>query len=168
MQNKDNLVICKRCGSDACFEQVVTPEVTNYQCFGCGFITNTILTNGSKFFNEQIAILPDLYKELMGEDEDGLIWMPTTINVPSQGMVFANGKNGDNWKWAAVKAIEVTEEEKERYPIPSKPGEFYEWRMAMETMQEFEEHLFMDALSYIGALPEDPVEEDTEVVGEAK
>ena len=58
--------------------------------------------------------LPELYKELMGEDEDtGLIWMPNTINLPNKGMVFADGKNGSNWAWAAVKAIPMPEDEKE-------------------------------------------------------
>ena len=29
-------------------------------------------------------------------------------------MIFANGKSSDNWKWAAVLAVPVTEEEKEK------------------------------------------------------
>ena len=32
-------------------------------------------------------------------------------------MVFANGSTVSNWRWAAVKAIKVTEEEKKKYPI---------------------------------------------------
>ena len=38
----DNLKICDRCGSDACYVQEVNNEITNYQCYGCGFITNTL------------------------------------------------------------------------------------------------------------------------------
>ena len=60
----------------------------------------------SEFLTEQIETLPDLYKELMGEDENGLVWMPNTINIPGQGMVFADGTRGDNWKWGAVLASE--------------------------------------------------------------
>jgi hypothetical protein len=72
------------------------------------------------------------------------------VNLPTQGMVFANGPNASQWKWAAVKAIPVKEEEKSKYPIPGKKGQFYEYRMDMETLKEFEEKEYMDALEYIG------------------
>ena len=146
----DNLVICDRCGSDACYVQEVNDEIKNYQCYGCGFITNTLLKKGTRFFDEQIELLPNLYKELMGEAEDGKIWMPSTVNMPTKGMVFANGKNSLEWKWAAVLAVPVKEEEKEKYPNPHKEGKFYEWRMDMETIKEFEEKDYIEALDYIG------------------
>ena len=146
----DNLVICDRCGSDACYVQEVNDEIKNYQCYGCGFITNSLLKKDTRFFDEQMELLPNLYKELMGEDEDGKIWMPSTVNMPSKGMIFANGKNSTDWKWAAVLAVPVTEEDKEKYPIPGKEGEFYEWRMDMTTMKEFEEKDYIEALDYIG------------------
>ena len=66
---------------------------------------------------------------------------------------FANGSNTSNWKWTAVKAVEVSEEDKEKYPIPGKPGEFYKKRMDMENGKSFEERDYMEALSYIGVLP---------------
>jgi len=146
----DNLIECDRCGSDACYMQEVNHEVKNYQCYGCGFITNSLLVEGSQFFEDQMELLPSLYKELMGEDKNGKIWMPSTVNMPSLGMIFANGKSGANWKWAAVLAVPVKDEEKEKYPIPNKEGEFYEWRMDMETMKEFDECDYLEALDYIG------------------
>ena len=145
----DNLTTCNRCGSDACYVQEVNQDIKNYQCMGCGFITNSLMKQGSQFFEEQMELLPNLYKELMGEDDEGLVWMPATINLPSQGMVFANGSSAENWKWAAVQSVPVKEEEKEKYPIPGKPEEFYEQRMDMETLKEFGEKDFMEALDYI-------------------
>lgn len=146
----DNLTICDRCGGDACYVQEVNQDIKNYQCMGCGFVTNSLMKQGSQFFEEQMELLPNLYKELMGEDEDGKIWMPATINIPSQGMVFANGTSSENWKWAAVQSVPVKAEEKEKYPIPGKPGEFYEQRMDMDTLKEFGEKDFIEALDYIG------------------
>ena len=146
----DDLKICDRCSSDACYVQEVNNEITNYQCYGCGFVTNTLLKEGTQFFDEQMELLPNLYKELMGEDDDGKIWMPSTVNMPQMGMIFANGKNAENWNWAGVLAVPVKEEEKEKYPIPNKEGEFYEWRMDMSTMKEFKENDYIEALDYIG------------------
>ena len=108
------------------------------------------MKKGEEFFEQQMETLPNLYKELMGEDDEGKIWMPTTVNIPEKGMVFANGTKAENWRWAAVKAVEVKEEEKEKYPIPGKKGEFYKWRMDMSTLQEFDEKDFIEALDSIG------------------
>jgi hypothetical protein len=145
----DNLIICERCGSDGCYVQEVNQDIKNYQCYGCGFMTNSIMKKDSQFLEEQMELLPNLYKELMGEDESGKVWMPSTINLPEKGMVFANGSNADNWKWAAVKSIPVLEDEKEKYPIPGKKGEFYKKRVDMDTLKEFDERQFIEALDYI-------------------
>jgi hypothetical protein len=112
------------------------------------------MKEGEEFYNQQISILPELYKDLLNKDDDGTIWMPSTINLPQQGMVFANGPSKEDWGWAAVKAVPVTEEEKEKYPIPSQKGKFYEWRMDMTTLKMFTKRDYMEALSYIGVLPE--------------
>lgn len=150
----DNLVICARCGSDACYVEEVNQDIKTYFCYGCGFQTNSLMKEGENFYEEQINILPELYKDLLNKDDDDHVWMPTTINVPDKGMVFANGPSKSDWGWAAVKAVPVKEEEKEKYPIPGKKDQYYEWRMAMDTIQMFPEREFMDALSYIGVLPE--------------
>jgi hypothetical protein len=145
---KDNLTICNRCGSDACYVQEVNHEIKNYMCYGCGFITNSLMKKGEEFFESQMETLPELYKELMGEDEDtGLIWMPNTINLPNKGMVFADGKNGSNWAWAAVKAIPMPEDEKTKF---KEKGKDYKFKMDMENMKHYPEGDFMEALEYIG------------------
>jgi len=148
----DNLTTCPcERKSNACYVQEVNQDIKNYMCYGCGFQTNSLMKKGENYFSEQMEILPNLYKELMGEDDEGKIWMPTMVNLPKQGMVFANGKNASEWKWAAVKAIPVNEGEKSKYPIPNKKGQYYEYRMDMETLEEFQKEDYMDALEYIGA-----------------
>ncbi len=159
----DNLIVCKRCGGNACYTQEVN-KITLYSCYGCGFQTSTVMKRGEKFFEEQMEILPELYKALLGEDEDGLIWMPQTVNLPQNGMVFATAArefgeegaevNQDNYEWAGVKAVKITEEEKHKFPIPKKEGEFYEWRMDMTTEKRFAHNDFVEALDYIGVFNE--------------
>lgn len=148
----DNLTVCSRCGSDACYVQEVGPEIKNYFCYGCGFLTNSVMKEGSEFLAQQAEILPELYKDLFYTDSEGLTWMPTMVNEPTKGMVFANGPSKDNWRWTAVKAVAVKEEEKNKYPIPNKKDEYYQWRMDMTTQQHFVEKDFIEALDYIGLL----------------
>jgi len=149
----DKLEKCGRCGGDCCYINEVTLDLKTYLCYGCGFFTNTLMVKDSEFFEKQFEILPELYKSLMDEDEDGKIWIPTTINNFEKGMVFADGTSRDNWRWGATKVIDVLDEEKEKYPIPGKKGEYYTKRMDMSTLKHFKEHDFMDALSYIDLLP---------------
>ena len=149
----DKLDICPRCGSDACYVTEVNQDINNYFCDGCGFQSNTLMREGEEITEEQMSILPELYKDLRYEDKNGQIWFPSTVNLPKQGMIFADGSTTKNWAWAAVKAVEVKEEEKHKYPIPKKEGQFYEYRMDMTTVKHFKERDFMEALSYIGVLP---------------
>ena len=148
---KDNLTICPRCGSDACYEQELGANYKVHQCYGCGFTTNSQMTSESKFLEEQLEILPELYKDLIFVDKKGYHWMPSAVNNPKQGMVYADGRNPQEWKWSAVKAIQVSEEDKEKYPIPGKEGEYYEYKMDTSTLKKFSERDFMEALDYIGA-----------------
>ena len=147
---KDNLTICSRCGSDACYEHSTGPEYSIYMCYSCGFTTNTLMKTDSEFLEEQIEILPELYKDLMYVDGEGKNWMPSTINIHDKGMVFVNGKTTEDWKWAAVKAIELSKEEKEG---TSKINKDATHKIDMSTAKEFDEKDFMEALSYIGLLP---------------
>jgi hypothetical protein len=147
----DNLITCNRCGSDACYVQEVNEQVKLYFCYGCGFQANTAMTRDSEFLQQQMEVLPELYKELMGEDENGTIWMPSVVNIPDKGMVFADGSNSFNWQWAAVKAILMPEEEKAKFKAK---GKEYDYKMDMTTLKHFPEREFMDALSYIEVLPE--------------
>ncbi len=150
----DNLTICAKCGSDACYVDEVNQDIKTYFCYGCGFQTNSLMKEGDVFFERQLEVLPELYKDLLNKDDDGHIWMPTTVNVPEKGMIFANGSSKNQWNWAAVKAVPVTKEEAKKYPIPGKKGEYYSWRMDMTTLKEFNERDFIEALSYIGIIPE--------------
>tara|TARA_R110000803_G_scaffold133363_1_gene200518 strand:- start:1187 stop:1642 length:456 start_codon:yes stop_codon:yes gene_type:complete len=150
----DDLIICPKCESDACYKQEVNENVTNYMCYGCGFISNTLMKEGEDYWKEQQIALPELYKDLTYKDKNNQYWIPNTINQPEVGMVFLNGNKDDNWTWSGVKALVVEDNEKIKYPIPGKPGKYYKHRMDMENIKHFGERGYMDALSYIGLLPE--------------
>lgn len=154
MQNEE-IIICPKSGGDLCYKYEVASGIYNFLSLSCGFWTNSFMTEDHEFFQQQMETLPELYKDLAWKDpETGLIWLPNTINNPEQGMVFANGINSSNWGWAAVKAVAIPEHEKRKHPIPGKPGEFMKYRMDMKNMKSFEERDYIEALSYIGILPE--------------
>jgi hypothetical protein len=124
---KEQLIDCPRCGGNACHE-VFNDVLTIWSCFGCGFTSNSTLTEDKLEVTE--SVMPQLYKDLKFKDENGLHWYPSTVILEDKSMIFADGKNKDEWKWAAVQ---------------SKDG-----KADMITVKHFEEKDFMEALDYIG------------------
>jgi hypothetical protein len=153
MQHEE-IINCPKSGGDLCYKVQVAPEIYNYMSLSCGFWTNSFMTEDHEFYMQQMETLPELYKDLAWKDpQTGLIWLPNTINNTEQGMIFANGQNVSNWKWAAVKAVKIPKKEQKNHPIPGKPGEFMKFKMDMKNMHLFEERDYIEALSYIGILP---------------
>ena len=60
---KDNLVTCKRCGSDACYEQHLEGEITTWLCMGCGFTTSTEMKENTPVTINTLETSPELYKD---------------------------------------------------------------------------------------------------------
>jgi len=145
-ESKDNLIFCNHCKLPTCYEMVFTKELKTFYCINCGFQSNSLFKEGEEFYEEQMALLPEIYKDLAWKDEEGKYWIPTAINKP-EGMVYADGTTKDNWKWAGVKAVDIPEEERVNFPNPSKKGEFYEKKMDIKTLKHFDE--FIEALEYI-------------------
>ncbi len=142
---KDILTICNKCGGDACYEQHLGENYKIQLCYGCGFTTNSLMTLGSEFLQEQLETLPELYKDLVVEDSNGQHWMPSYTKIVDKGMIFANGKDASNWEWTAVKAVPIPKEEMDRFPEGST------YKMDMGNAQNYNEFDYMDALDYIGA-----------------
>ena len=124
---KEQLINCPRCNSNACSE-MSDGNITIWQCMGCGFTSNTFLTeeNSAKYKE----VLPELYKDLEFIDEKGLRWYPTAVTMDDKSMIFAEGISIENWKWSAVQ---------------SKDG-----KPDMTTKKEFNGNDFLEALDYVG------------------
>ena len=143
--NKDQLVEGPF-GSNACYEQVFElegKEVKTWLCFGSGFTTSTLMTKGSQAVNNALETSPELYKDLMFEDDKGRVWLPATITLPAKGMVFIDGTSKDDWQWAAVKAIPLQEGD-------TKVSNEQTHKMDMKNIKHYKRNDFMDAVEHIG------------------
>ena len=139
----DKLVVCARCGGNACYEQQINSEITTWLDWGCGFTTSTLMTEGSEIVKQAIETSPELYKDLMFKDTSGRIWLPATLTLPAKGMIFIDGTDKANWKWAGARAIPLQEGDK-------KVSEDQTHKMDMKNVKHFEQKDFMEAADYIG------------------
>lgn len=149
----DKLVECKKCSGNACYEQVIDNVITTWLCMGCGFTTSTQLQEGSDLHKSTLETSPELYRDLSVVDDTGKVWVPSTITLPGKGMVFIDGTNIQDWKWSAVKALLITEEDRKLKNYP----EGQDYRMDMANAQKFNHKQFMDALEVIGFFEQDMV-----------
>ena len=134
-------------GSNACYEQSFQQEdkeIKTWLCFGSGFTTSTLMTEGSKSVQDLLETAPELYKDLLHTDEEKRVWFPATITLPEKGMVFLDGTSKEEWKWSASLAVKLTEEEKKKFPKDQTH------KMDMVNSKQFEKKDFMDALEHIG------------------
>ena len=148
MINSDTIIDCPKSGGDLCYKMEINKDITNYLSLSCGFWTNTLMREDSNFLEEQFSTLPELYKDLAWTDpKTKLVWIPNTINIEDKGMIFAQGANLEEWSWGAVKAILLGENEEGKVE-----GQTH--KMDMSTLKSFVERDYIEALSYIGILPE--------------
>ena len=141
----DQLTSCPKCkAEDACYITSINEFHSGYACFSCGFTTSDLMREGEFDFEQYEEEMPELYKDLKYTDEQGRVWYPQVINIEDKGTVFANGGSKEDWQWAGIKTIELTEEEKE---LPKFKGKTHKSDSA--SLQAFEEDFFA-ACDYIG------------------
>jgi len=141
---EDKLVICSHCGSDACYEHKQM-GITVWNCMGCGFTSNELMTEGSELVTQTEEVMPELYKDIKFIDDKKQIWYPTVLNIQDKGTVFANGTNKDNWGWAGIKSVETTDEEKEKLKGA-------QYKSDPKTLKTFDKKSFDEACAYIGLI----------------
>ena len=139
------LIDCKRCGSNACYNSKIE-GVETYLCWTCGFCTTENHTEGSDILKALEEATPELYKDLKFIDDNKLYWMPSTVTLPNKGMVFVDGTSSKDWKWSAVQAIPLTEEEKKSGKFP--PEQVV--KMDMQNRKLFDQKDYMSACEAIG------------------
>tara|TARA_Y100000592_G_scaffold86275_1_gene139378 strand:- start:226 stop:747 length:522 start_codon:yes stop_codon:yes gene_type:complete len=157
----DKLVNSPICDSNACYESEFTTQegtVKTWLCMTSGYTSNTTMTLDSEGLKQTLEFTAELIKDLRQDHVppgggEVLAWFPTCITMPDKGMIFpepVKGAGKDEWMWTVVKAIPIPEEDKEKYPIPNQPGEFYKNRMDMKNLKRFDKLCFMDAAEELG------------------
>jgi hypothetical protein len=136
-----NLITCK-CGkgSTACLE-TKTEDATMWNCFTCGYHSSTLMKKDSDFITTVEETQPEIIKNSKFIDDDGNIWYPKCV-ITNKHMLFCDGPNESEWKWAAVSL----EEGEVKLPngevkVTNKPN--------FKEAKYFNKYDYMDALEYI-------------------
>ena len=109
------------------------------------FPTAITMPNKGMIFPEPIKkrkITQNIEIQEGGMAEGKEIVEETLVTKSDDGEIF--------WGWTVVKAIPISEDEKEKYPDPKNPRKFYKYRMDMKNVKRFGKLEFMDAAEALG------------------
>jgi|DEB0MinimDraft_3_1074331.scaffolds.fasta_scaffold09554_5 DNA-directed RNA polymerase subunit RPC12/RpoP len=145
-------ITCPHCGGTNCFVEE-HDGVTSYLCMDCGYTTTSLNVEGSLQMQDWESTLPELIKAIKWVDpETNLVWLPSTLNMPGIGLVFPDGTTVDDWQWRAVPVVSVGADEKKKYPIPGKEGEYYTTKADFSKSKLFAQNEFQLACKHIGII----------------
>tara|TARA_B100000902_G_C26939532_1_gene730316 strand:- start:153 stop:614 length:462 start_codon:yes stop_codon:yes gene_type:complete len=141
---------CPTCAdlSDNCFVEKTEVEgkaFESYLCFDCGMTTNTNFAVDSPHLEEMVSNNTELMNDLkVIDDEKGLVWFPSVINMGEKGIIYPEGTPTD-WYWNYASVVDVPEEERENYDGHDK-------RLDIENPQKFGQFEFMEACQAMGVI----------------
>ena len=146
----ERVIDCPVCyDKDTCFEDI-QETFSSFICFNCGFTSNTFYTEDNTERAKLLETTSKLVKDLEIFDEERQIyWYPSVINMGKMGMIFPEGSL-DNWVWKYATVVEVTENEKQSYPIPGKDDEFYTEKLDVDGAIEYGQYEFLTACKDMG------------------
>ena len=81
------------------------------------------------------------------DEERGIVWFPSVINMGEKGIIYPDGEITD-WYWHYAKVIDIPEEDREKY-------DEHEKRLDVENAEKFGQFEFMKACKSMGIIKED-------------
>ena len=147
MEEKTKCPLCEDLHNN-CFVERTEVEglpFESYMCFGCGMTTNSYMAIDSDKLEELTKNNTQLMNDLKIMDEErGLIWFPSVINMGEKGLIYPDGVKTD-WHWHYAKVIDVPEEQRKHY-------EGHDKRLDIENPEVFGQFEFMDACQAMGII----------------
>ena len=122
-------------------------DTTSYMCMESGFTTTENMKIDSDVVKEYETRLTELMRVSKYEDtERGLVWYPAFLQMAGIGMLYPTGTSRDDLKWEVCKVIAITGEERKKFPVPGKDGEYFTSRLDVDNAEKFEGNEFDLAL----------------------
>ena len=148
-QKSDLTEISPFTGKRSVVAEIADNGIETKMCMDTGYTTSSEYRIGSVEVMDYEKTTARLIKELRYDDYKlEQHWYLATVTF-STGMIYPDG-NKNNWKWAYARIIHMSEEEKKKYPIPGKPGEYYETRLGVDVAEYYPKDQFRDVCKRVG------------------
>ena len=132
-------------------------NITSYMCMESGYSTTEKLKIGSEEVEKFEEQLTELMRDARIEDEElGLVWHPSFLQFPF-GMLYMSGTSAHDMHWEVAEVVEVNEDERTKYPIPGRPGQYFTSRLDIENAMIFDRLDFQNALDALYSIVQDVI-----------
>mgnify|MGYP003111483406 CR=1 FL=1 len=121
-------------------------NTVSYLCMESGFASHENLADGSEFQERFERGLTELMISCKHVDDDQKAWYPTFMQMPG-GMLYAEGKSSFDWNWKVAKVVPIIGEERLKYPVPGKEGEYHTSKLDVENANSYDKADFEAALT---------------------
>ena len=122
-------------------------DINSYMCMESGYTTTDQFEIGSEHVEKYEKQITDLMKDVKFIDEElGLVWFPAFLNVQGAGMLYCTGTSRKNMKWEVANTVDIIGEERLKYPIPGKEGQYFTARLDTKNAKKFKKNNFGSAL----------------------
>ena len=137
-------------------------EVDNsisYLCMESGYSSHEKLVEGSEYQSNFEKALTSLMIDCKTIDEQSKAWYPSFMRTPF-GMLYIDGDQKNRFVWKVARIIQLNEEERKKYPIPGKEGEYHTSRLDVDNAKSFEKNDFTNALDELYSVVKGGYNED--------
>jgi len=120
--------------------------VVSMICMETGFTTTDQLIHESEAQKAYESGLTELMKQSRVIDGVGLCWYPAFMQLPG-AMMYPDG-DVNNFHYQVAEVVDIIGEDREKYPVPGKEGEYFTARLDVENATQFEMKQFETALNF--------------------
>jgi len=126
-------------------------NIESYICMESGYTTTDKLKIGSKEIEQYEQTITELMKSVRVEDKErGLVWYPAFMQMPG-AMLYVKGTSFKDMKWEVAKIVSIQGEERLKYPVPGKEGEYFTSRLDVENAKTYSKKDFQKAFEALYA-----------------
>jgi hypothetical protein len=121
-------------------------KTISYVCMESGYVSNSMFEFESPAQLQYHDTISQLMRDLSKVDEErNLVWYPAFMQTPA-GMLYVAGDTLTDAHWEVAPVIPISDEDREKYPVPGKEGRFYQSRAATELADKFDSQDFESAM----------------------
>jgi hypothetical protein len=121
--------------------------LTSYMCMESGFTCHEKLTIDSDYTQKYEETITQLMRDVKHIDQErGLVWYPSFIHINGVGMLYTIGNTASDMHWQMAQVVDITGDERLKYPVPGKENEYFTSRLDVENALTFDAMNFENAL----------------------
>jgi hypothetical protein len=136
-------------GNTCVLVEAMESGMNSYICMESGYVSNEYFKVDSEIVERHEQNLSQLMRDVKHIDESrGLVWYPAYMQFENM-VLYCSGTSKTDLEWDVAFIVPVDETEKENYPVPGKPGEYFQYRIDVDNAERF--ITFSDAMDKLYA-----------------